>query len=469
MDKSEIPFLSASALSGLIASREVSPVEAAEAYLERIDSLDFKFNAYLTVTREMAMAAAQEAEREIAAGNHRGPMHGVPVAVKDQFLSAGVRSTGGSRILADYVPDEDATVIANLKQAGAVLLGKTNLTEFAITGFSHRYSTPRNPWDLNTYAGGSSSGSGAATGGYLCATSLGEDTGGSIRFPATWCGLVGLRPTWGLVSRYGVMRGVWSMDTVGPISRTVEDAAITLGAIAGHDSKDSHTSTAPVPDYRAALGQGIEGLRIGVVTEQMESELVDANVRSVVERAIAVLGELGATVEEVSLPLATVAGPISGALLAVEPASNHSKWVRERIADYGHDDRILLLTGSVMPANYYYKAQKIRELIRRQVLEALGSYDALVFPTAGRGAQPVEDDPPVTGKETSSRLPFLFTRLFNLASCPAMSVPCGFDDRAMPVGLQIGGKPFSEETLFRIAHAYEQATEWHTRRPRALD
>ena len=468
MEKSELPFLSASELSRLIASREVSPVDATEAYLDRIDSLDFKFNAYLTVTREMAMDAAREAEREISAGNHRGPMHGVPVAVKDQFLSAGVRSTGGSRILADYVPDEDATVIANLKQAGAVLLGKTNLTEFAITGFSHRFSTPRNPWDLNTYAGGSSSGSGAATGAHLCATSLGEDTGGSIRFPATWCGLVGVRPTWGLVSRYGVMRGVWSMDTVGPISRTVEDAAITLGAIAGHDPRDGHTSSAPVPDFRAALGQGIEGLRIGVVTEQMESELVDADVRSVVERAISVLGELGATVEEVSLPLAAVAGPISGTLLAVEPASNHAKWVHENIDDYGHDDRILLLTGSVMPARYYNKAQKIRELIRRQVIDAFGSYDALVFPTAGRGAQPIQDDPAVTSKETSSRLPFLFTRLFNLASCPAMSVPCGFDDRGMPVGLQIGGKPFSEETLFRIGHAYEQATEWHTRRPAAV-
>ena len=257
------------------------------------------------------------------------------------------------------------------------------------------------------------------------------------------------------------------MDTVGPISRTVEDAAITLGAIAGHDPRDSHTSAAPVPDYRAALAQGIEGLRIGVVTEQMESDLVDADVRSVVERAIAVLGELGATVEEVSLPLSTVAGPISGALLAVEPANNHAQWVHERIDDYGHDDRILLLTGSVMPGNYYLKAQKIRELIRRQVLGALGSYDALVFPTAGRGAQPVEDDPPVTSKETSSRLPFLFTRLFNLASCPAMSVPCGFDDRGMPVGLQIGGRPFSEETLFRIGHAYERATDWHTRRPAA--
>jgi aspartyl-tRNA(Asn)/glutamyl-tRNA(Gln) amidotransferase subunit A len=468
MDKSELPFLSASELSRRIASREVSPVDAAEAYLDRIDDLDFKFNAYLTVARDMAMDAARNAEREIAAGNHRGPMHGVPVAVKDQFLSAGIRSTGGSRILVDNVPDEDATVIANLKNAGAVLLGKTNLTEFAITGFSHRYSTPRNPWDLNTYAGGSSSGSGAATGAYLCATSLGEDTGGSIRFPATWCGLVGLRPTWGLVSRYGVMRGVWSMDTVGPISRTVEDAAITLGAIAGHDPKDGHTSTATVPDYQAALNRGIDGLRIGVVTEQMDSELVDGDVRNAVGRAIAVLGELGATVEEVSLPLSAVAGPISGALLAVEPANNHAKWVRENLSDYGHDVRVLLQTGSVMPASYYNKALKIRELIRRQVLGALESYDALVFPTSGRGAQPIEDDPPVTSKETSSRLPYLLTRLFNLASCPAMSVPCGFDDRGMPVGLQIGGKPFSEETLFRIGHAYEQATDWHTRRPAAV-
>ena len=264
------------------------------------------------------------------------------------------------------------------------------------------------------------------------------------------------------------MRGVWSMDTVGPISRTVEDAAITLGAIAGHDPKDGHTSTATVPDYQAALNRGIDGLRIGVVTEQMDSELVDGDVRNAVGRAIAVLGELGATVEEVSLPLSAVAGPISGALLAVEPANNHAKWVRENLSDYGHDVRVLLQTGSVMPASYYNKALKIRELIRRQVLGALESYDALVFPTSGRGAQPIEDDPPVTSKETSSRLPYLLTRLFNLASCPAMSVPCGFDDRGMPVGLQIGGKPFSEETLFRIGHAYEQATDWHTRRPAAV-
>ncbi|MQG13280.1 MAG: amidase, partial [SAR202 cluster bacterium] len=234
MNTSELPFLSAGDLSRLIQSKEVSPVEATEAYLDRIGSLDHRFNSYLTVMREQALADAQQAEEDIASGQHKGPMHGVPVAVKDQFWSKGVRSTGGSRILADFVPDEDATVIANLRKAGAVVLGKTNMTEFAITGFSHRYATPRNPWNTDSYTGGSSSGSGAATAAYLCATSLGEDTGGSIRFPATWCGLVGLRPSWGLVSRYGVMRGVWSMDTVGPISRTVEDAAITLGAIAGH-------------------------------------------------------------------------------------------------------------------------------------------------------------------------------------------------------------------------------------------
>ena len=468
MNATELPFLSAGDLSRLIESKDVSPVEVTEAYLDRIDELDFKFNAFLTVTREQALQAAREAEREIADGNYRGPMHGVPVAVKDQFHTAGIRSTGGSRILADFVPDEDATVIANLKNAGAVLLGKTNLTEFAITGFSHRYSTPRNPWDLNMFTGGSSSGSGAATAAYLCATSLGEDTGGSIRFPATWCGLVGVRPSWGLVSRYGVMKGVWSMDTVGPISRTVEDAAITLGAIAGHDPNDPHTFDRPVPDYRAALGHGVNGLRVGVITEQMESGLVEPRVREVVSQAISVLGELGATVDEVQIPLYGASASLSGILLAVEPALNHRDWVRERLQEYGHDDRILLLTGSVLPAHYYYKAQRLRSLLREQVLAAFDQFDVLVMPTAGSAAQPVEDDPPVTSKATASRLPFLFTRLFNLASCPAMSVPCGFDDRGLPVGLQIGGRPGSEETLLRVGHAYEQATDWHTKRPSAV-
>jgi len=466
MNTSELPFLSAGDLSRLIQSKEVSPVEATEAYLDRIASLDHRFNSYLTVMREQALADAQQAEEDIASGQHKGPMHGVPVAVKDQFWSKGVRSTGGSRILADFVPDEDATVIANLRKAGAVVLGKTNMTEFAITGFSHRYATPRNPWNTDSYTGGSSSGSGAATAAYLCATSLGEDTGGSIRFPATWCGLVGLRPSWGLVSRYGVMRGVWSMDTVGPISRTVEDAAITLGAIAGHDPKDRYSSTAPVPDYRQALGGDLNGLKIGVITQFMESDLVEPKVRQTVSDSFATLGELGATVEEVSVPLSMDAGVASAVLLAVEPALAQKDWIKDQIQDYGHDVRILLLTGSLLPAQAYYKAQKLRTMLRQQVLDSLEKYDVLVLPTSGKGAQPLEQDPPITSKETASRLAFLFTRIFNLASCPAMSVPCGFDDRGMPVGLQIGARPGAEETIFKVAHAYEQATAWHTMRPR---
>ncbi len=465
MDRADIPYLSAGDLSRLIEKREVSPVEAAEAYLDRIDDQDFKFNAYLTVTRDLAMDAARQAERDIAAGNHRGPMHGVPVAVKDQFWSKGVRSTGGSRILMDFVPDDDATVIANLKKAGAVLLGKTNVTEFAVTGYTHRFSTPRNPWDLDRYTGGSSGGSGAATGAFMCATSLGEDTGGSIRCPATWCGLVGHRPSWGRVSRYGVMRGVWSMDAVGPISRTVEDAAITLGAIAGHDPRDPYTSDTPVPDYRAALDGDVRGMNVGVISEIMHSDLVESEVREVVSQATTVLRGLGATVEEVSIPLSTAASAVSGTLLGVEPAATHRKWVRERLQDYGHDNRIGLVVGSIMPAQAYYKAQKLRSMIKDQVHAALDAYDVLVLPTSGRPAPEVEDDPVITSKETSSRLAFLFTRIFNLASAPALSVPCGLTSGGLPIGMQIGGRPFGDDVVLKVAHAYEQATPWHTRRP----
>jgi aspartyl-tRNA(Asn)/glutamyl-tRNA(Gln) amidotransferase subunit A len=261
------------------------------------------------------------------------------------------------------------------------------------------------------------------------------------------------------------MQGVWSMDTVGPISRTVEDAAITLGAIAGHDSKDPYSSQAPVPVYQQALGGDLNGLKVGVITEFMDSVLVEPAVRQSVSSAIATLGELGATVEEVSIPMSIDAGVASAVLLAVEPALAQQDWIKDRIHDYGHDVRIMLLTGSILPAQAYYKAQKLRTMLRQQVLDSLEKYDVLVLPTSGKGAQPREEDPPITSKETAGRLAFLFTRIFNLASCPAMSVPCGFDDRNMPVGLQIGARPGAEETIFKVAHAYEQATSWHTMRP----
>ena len=465
MVRSELPLHSASALASLIESKEASPVEVVEAYLQRIDDLDFKFNSFITVLRERALEEARQAEREILAGDYRGPMHGIPVGVKDQIWTKGVRTTGGSRILADFVPDDDATVISNLRKAGAILLGKTNLTEFAVTGFTHRFSTPHNPWDLNISAGGSSSGSGAATAAFLCATSLGEDTGGSIRRPAAWCGIVGLRPGWGRVSRYGLMRGVWSMDTIGPISRTVEDAAITLSAIAGYDPNDPTTWNTPVPDYRQALDGNIRGLRVGIVTELLHSDMVESDVANAVTAAASALAELGANVEEVSIPLAAHANAIAGTLLAVEPAVNMKDWVRERIHDFGHDNRIGLLTGSLVPAQAYYKAQRLRALLREDVLAAFRTYDALVMPTSGRQAVPLQEDPPVASKETASRLPFMRTNTFNLSSAPAISVPCGFGGRGLPVGLQIAGPPGGEEVVFRLAHSYEQNTPWHTMRP----
>ena len=465
MNQQDLPFLTVAELARLIESREVSPVEVTQAYLDRIDGLDFKFNSYLAVSRREALQAARDAEEAIGRGEYRGPMHGIPVAVKDQFWTKGIRTTGGTRILADFIPDEDATIITKLKEAGAVLLGKTNMTEFAMGAGFERFSPPRNPWHLDRRTGGSSGGSGAATAAFLCATSLGEDTGGSIRWPATWCGLVGHRPTWGLVSRYGVMTGVWSMDTAGPISRTVEDAAITLTAIAGRDERDPYTWDRPVPDYRAGLNGDIQGLRIGVISEQMDDETLATDTRDAVLRALGVLGELGATVENVSIPLTAHGAVLAQIPLVVEPALNMKDWVRERLQDYGHNNSIGLLTGSIFPASAYLKAQKLRTLFRNQVHEALERYDVLVTPTSSLAAQPIVEDPIRASKEDAKPMPYLQTRTFNLASAPAASVPCGLSDEGLPIGLQIGGRPGADQTVLNVAYAYEQATNWHRQRP----
>ena len=468
MDKKELPFLTATQLSKLIETKEVSPVEATEAYLDRIQEVDPKLNSYITITGEQALEAARQAEQEIATGMHRGPLHGVPVAVKDQFNTAGILTTGGSSILKDNVPTEDATVITNLKEAGAVLLGKLNMSEFAMAEiYNHPYGTPRNPWDLERNPGTSSSGSGAATAASLCATSLGEDTGGSIRGPANFSGLVGLRPTHGRVSRYGVLGGSWSMDTVGPISKSVEDAAITIQAIAGHDPKDAYSWDVPVPDYRAALTGDIQGIKLGVVQERMDSPNLDPEFRDTVAKAISVLGELGASSEDVSIPLAPAAGALTMSILSVEWSNLHRPMFEPHIDYLDHNNKIRFLTGSVIPAQYYYKAQKIRAVLRQQILDALEKVDVLVLPTGPVTAPPVESVPGVQSKEhalagLAGRISF--TGPFNLAGTPAISVPCGFSAAGMPMGLQIVGRPFAEETVLKVAHAYEQNTDWHNRR-----
>ena len=469
MDKADIPFLSTAELSRLIQKKEVSPVEATEAYLERIERVDEKLNSYITVTGEHALKQAREAEQEIAQGRYRGPMHGIPTAVKDQFDTTGIRTTYGSAITWDHVPNRDATVVTNLNEAGAVLLGKLNLSEFALgESYHHPAGHPHNPWDLTRNAGISSSGSGAATAGFLCSTSLGEDTGGSTRIPAAWCGMVGLRPSWGRVSRYGVRAVCWSMDTVGPISRRVEDCAITFGAIAGHDPKDGYTWDVPVPDYQKALTGDIKGLRVGVINERTNTDEVLPEIRDAVLKAAGVLGELGAVVEEVSIPLIASTGAFSKALTDFDGATVHYDMLRSRAGDYDYNTRVRLMTAALTPAQSYFKSQKLREMLRRDILAALEKFDVLVLPTSPAPAPKIPDGPGIKDIEEARARMFGvrgFTGPFNCSSTPALSVCCGFTSDNLPIALEIAGRNFDEETIMRVAHAYEQATPWHNERP----
>ena len=469
MDKSQLPFISATELASLIKSREISPVEATEAYLERIPHVDGKLNSYITVTSERAMADARQAEQEIVSGKYRGPMHGIPIGIKDQVYTKGILTTGGSTILKDFVPTEDATVVTKLNEAGAVLLGKLNMSEFAMgDAFEHPYGRPHNPWDLSRNAGTSSSGSGAATAAFLCATSLGEDTGGSIRGPASFCGLVGIRPSWGRVSRHGVLGASWSMDQVGPISRTVSDCAITLAAIAGHDPKDGYTWDIPVPDYLADMSGGVQGLKIGVITERVEGDAVDPQVRDLVLKAIAQLGELGAVVSDIEIPLIAQSAAISTAVTYGDVSGVHREGIDQRLKEYDYNIQLRLLTGAILPAQAHQKAVRLRHMIRQQILDALDQVDVLVMPTSSIPASTLPEKAGVESKAAFMEMlggRRSFTAPFNLANVPALSINCGFTYEDLPVGLQIAGKPFDESMVFRVAHAYEQATDWHTRRP----
>ena len=472
MDATSIPFLTVAELAGLLEAKEVSPVEVTQAYLDRIDELNPSLNSYITVCRDKALADAREAEQAILNGRYLGPMHGIPVAVKDQIKTKGVLTTWGSRILDDYVPDEDATVIANLKNAGAVLLGKHNMSGFAMgDGSDHPFGTPRNPWSLEHSPGGTSSGSGISTAASLSATSLGEDTTGSIRGPASFCGVVGLRPTYGRVSRYGVLGTVWSMDTIGPIAKTVEDCAITFGAIAGHDPKDRYTWDSPVPDYRRALDGDVRSMKIGVIKERANHSEVEPEVQQAVDDALAVLEGLGASLEEVSIPLIDNSTVIFQSISRMEAANVHRHWIRERLQDFPHGIRVRHLWGSILPAQAYYKGQKLRALLREQTLAALGQVDVLALPTSCTPAPRLATGAPRPSGKEEVKAGFFgrnsFTSTANVCNIPAMSVPCGFTsgEPALPIGLQLFGRPFGEATMMKVAHAYEQQTDWHTRRP----
>ena len=474
MTSAEIPFMSAVELASAIRNRDISAVEAVDAYLDRIDKVGDKLNAYITVCADEARADAKRLDDVAAAGNFRGPLHGVPVGIKDQIHTAGIRTTDASKIRADYIPDADATVVARLKAAGAVIIGKTNMSEFALGDpISSWFGPARNPWDTARNPGTSSTGSGSATAGFLCATSLGEDTGGSIRGPAANCGLVGIRPTWGRVSRAGVDGASWSTDTIGPISRTVADCALTLGVVAGHDPKDRYSRTEPVPDYLDGLDSGIAGMRIGVVTELMGGHGLSLNdqSRDAAAAAAEVFRELGAEVVPVSLPMAPFTGPIVRTITSTERVSLNPEWLRERFEDYHPNTRVAFATGNLIPGQVYYKAVKLRALVRRQVIETFREVDLLLQPTSTGPAGLLSDEPPVVSSKEMAAAALRegsFRGLYSLSGCPALSIPCGFTsdgEGALPLALQIAGPHLGEAAVLRAAYSYEQATPWHLRQP----
>ena len=461
--RDDLAYLSAARLAVLVKERQVSPVELVRIYLERIDRFDSRLRAYITVLPEAALEAARKAEAAVMRGESLGPLHGVPYAVKDQFATAGVRTTLGSRILEHHVPVEDATVVARLNEAGGVLLGKLNLTEFALGGTQRfPFGQPRNPWNVDHDPGGSSSGSGIAVAAALCAASLGEDTGGSVRTPASWCGVVGLRPTWGRVSRHGSFPLSWSMDTAGPLTRTVEDAALLIQVVAGHDPRDPFTSRRPSPECSSTLGRGVGGLRIGVIRELTLGEETHTEVRAAVTAAAGRLQGLGATVDEVSVPLVPLAGAVFMALADSDGAGLHQPWLRARPMDYDQGTRRRLLTASLIPTATYQQAARARALIRAQLRAALVPYDLLLCPTAHQAAPPITTRQDVAGRFFTRRS---YVAPASLAGIPAIAIPCGFTRDGLPISLQLLGRPFDEATLLRAAYAYEHDTEWSRRRP----
>lgn len=467
----ELVYLSAAEQGRLIRNRKLSPVDLVRACLERIGRYDGILRAYITVLSEQALAQAKQAEREIAAGNYRGPLHGIPFGVKDQLCTKGIRTTLGSRIMADYVPDHDAAVIERLNAAGAILIGKENLHEFGKGGTNvFPYGQPRNPWNPAHNPASSSSGSGIAAAAGFSSGSLGEDTGGSVRSPAAANGVVGLRPTFGRVSRHGGVMYAWTADTLGPLTRTVEDSALFLQAIAGHDPRDPLSSTRPVPDYSAALVPDLRGMTLGVVREMTWPDGVHAEVRSAMEAALDVLRKLGASVKEVSLKLAKHSVPLQLLTSDSDIASMMLKrWLRTRWDEFDVGTRTRLAAGCLVPAAVYHRAMRARVLVRREILDTLAGCDALLCPTAlsppGRIEAVREQVDSQEDMDTRVLLRRISAYPFSMANVPAIALPMGCTKAGLPVSLQVAAKPFDESAVFRVAHAYERATPWHRRHP----
>jgi aspartyl-tRNA(Asn)/glutamyl-tRNA(Gln) amidotransferase subunit A len=466
---SELARLSIATAAKLVRSGEVSPTDLLNASLQEIERHNSTLRAFISVTEETAKKAATAAELLLSAGYDLGPLHGIPLGIKDNVGIQGQRTTAGSKVLGNWHPDKDATVIAKLKQAGAVFVGKTNMHEFAWGGTSANphYGHVRNPWDTSKFPAGSSGGSGAAVAAGLCFGALGTDTGGSIRLPSAINGVVGLRPTYGRVSNSGIIPLAWSMDTAGPMTRTVEDCALMFNAIAGPDPTDPATSPVPVDDYLSRLNSGVRGLRIGVVPRYFFSHL-QADVKRAVEQALRTFEGLGAQLVEVDIN--HIEGNISAQLTieSAEPSTYHQKSLRERPGDYGDDVRTLLEVGEMLLATHYLQAQRYRSVLRAEFIEAFKEVDVFVCPTlpftaTALGATTVVIENGVEEDMLSAIMQF--TGVPSLTGLPSLNVPCGFDSSGLPVGMQIIGAPFSESKLFSVGHAFQSATDYHTKSP----
>ncbi|HEB72558.1 MAG TPA: Asp-tRNA(Asn)/Glu-tRNA(Gln) amidotransferase subunit GatA [Nitrospirae bacterium] len=470
-------FMTMGELSAKLEAGEVTSEEAVLSYIERINSVDEKINAYVTVDREGAIEQARDADRLRASGS-KGPLLGAPLAIKDLVTTRNLRTTCGSKILENFIPPHDAFVIEKLKQAGAVVLGKTNMDEFAMGSSTETsyFGPTRNPWDTDKIPGGSSGGSAAAVAADLCAAALGSDTGGSIRQPSALCGIVGLKPTYGLVSRFGLVAFASSLDQIGPMTKDVTDSAILLSAIAGHDPNDSTSADRPVDDYTAALDKGVSGMNIGVAEEYF-TEGIDPEVDSSVRNAISVLKEQGANIKTVSLPHTKYAVPTYYVIAPAEASSNLARYdgvkygyrsespkglmemyKKTRMEGFGPEvKRRIMLGAYALSAGYYdayyLKAQKVRTLIRNDFVDVFKEVSAIISPTTPAPAFGIgekSDDP------LQMYLSDIFTISCNLAGIPGLSLPCGFTSGGLPIGAQIQGDFFSEPTVLRVARALEK-------------
>jgi aspartyl-tRNA(Asn)/glutamyl-tRNA(Gln) amidotransferase subunit A len=457
-------FLTIAEAAALIGKRELSPVELTESRLARIERFDDGLHSFIRVLREPALAAARRAEAEIAAGNYRGPLHGIPIGLKDIYETKGVPTTGHSKILIDHVPQQDATSVRRLTDAGAIVLGKLATHEFALGGPSFDLPWPpaRNPWDTSRFTGGSSSGTGAAVAAGLVLGGTGSDTGGSIRGPAAFCGLAGLKPSYGRISRAGILPLAFSLDHAGPMAWTAEDCAIMLQAMAGHDPGDPASADRPVPDYRAALSGDVKGLRVGLIRHFYENDNpADEATQQGIAAAVNVFEGLGCSVRELRLsPLAEWAA--CGVMIMLSEAyAIHQATLRERFGDYGELFRDRMALAALVSGGDYVQAVRRRRELAAEFTTAMADLDLAITAAAPSEAPAID----AVSKFSTFERPML-TMPFNVTGTPAMSVCCGYSPAGLPLAIQLCGKPFDEVTVLRAAHAYETATAWRSVRPR---